>query len=103
MSDHPAHQHGCKRLEEALPAQKEELEKLMSDTCAKSALCDEVAASLENALSELQHQHDAAKDLILETYHSYKAILEKCKDDRLQELKNLHTERELKIMVTCHK
>lgn len=75
----------------------------MSESKAKIKDCDQVTTQLENALSELQMQRDQAKDLIIETFQSYKAILEKYRDNALEELEKLHSERELEIMDTFHK
>lgn len=60
--------------------------------------CDDAAANLSSALTELQTQHDSARDLIQETSESFKKILDKCRDHALIELEKLHSERELKIM-----
>ncbi|KOC64429.1 Brain tumor protein [Habropoda laboriosa] len=66
-------EHQYERLMDAEPRQKEELIKLMNESKARIADCDQVSAQLGNALSELQAQHDQAKDLIVETFQSYKA------------------------------
>lgn len=60
--------------------------------------CDDADANLSSALTELQTQHDSARDLIQDTYENYKKIVEKCRDQALVELKKLHSERVLKIM-----
>jgi len=101
--EHKAPEHQYERLTDAEPRQKEELINLMTESKAKIAECDHVSVQLENALSELQVQHDQAKDLITETFQSYKAILEKCKDNALNELEKLHSDRELEIMDTFHR
>lgn len=74
----------------------------MSESKSKMSECERASSQLENALSELQSQHDQAKDLITETVQSYKAILEKCRDNALNELEKLHSERELQVMDTFH-
>ncbi|XP_072757506.1 B-box type zinc finger protein ncl-1 [Anoplolepis gracilipes] len=102
LVEHKAPEHQYERLTDAEPRQKEELVNLMTDSKAKIVECDQVSVQLENALSELQVQHDQAKDLIMETFQSYKAILEKCKDNALTELEKLHSDRELEIMDTFH-
>ena len=51
---------------------------------------ENISSELGNSLNELQEQRDQVKNLILETYQSYKAILEKCKDDTLSELDKIH-------------
>lgn len=101
--EHKAPEHQYERLTDAEPRQKEELFNLMSESKAKIVECDQVSTQLENALSELQVQHDQAKDLITETFQSYKAILEKCKDNALDELEKLHSNRELEIMDSFHR
>lgn len=101
--EHKAPEHQYERLADAEPRQKEELVNLMTESKTKIAECDQASTQLENALSELQVQHDQAKDLIMETFQSYKAILEKCKDNSLSQLEKIHSERELEIMDTFHR
>lgn len=103
LIEHKAPDHQYERLVDAEPRQKEELIKLMNESKARIADCDQMSAQLENALSELQAQHDQAKDLIVETFQSYKAVLEKCRDNALVELEKLHSDRELEIMDTFHR
>ncbi|KAL1506022.1 hypothetical protein ABEB36_005459 [Hypothenemus hampei] len=74
-------------METLLTKSKEKVEKLMKSSNA-----------LEHNLEELAHQRSAAKDLINETYQSYKAVLEKCKDVALEELNQLYHDRFLKMM-----
>lgn len=102
LVEHKAPEHQYERIIDAEPRQKEELIKLMKESKARIADCDQVSAQLDNALSELQAQHDQAKDLIVETFQSYKAVLEKCRDSALVELEKLHSNRELEIMDTFH-
>ena len=88
---------------DAEPRQKEELVNLMNESKAKIADCDQTNTQLGNALSELQAQRDQAKDLIMESFQSYKAVLENCRDNALHDLETLHSERELEIMDTFHR
>lgn len=55
-------------------------------------------ANLTSSLSELQEDRDNARDLIEETYQSYRAVLEQCKESALARLEELHNQRELAIM-----
>lgn len=103
LVEHKAPEHQYERLTDAEPRQKEELFNLMTESKVKISECDQISAQLETALNELQVQHDQAKDLITETFQSYKAILEKCKANALEELGKLHETRELEIMDTFHK
>uniref|UniRef100_A0A1B6L209 RING finger protein 207 n=1 Tax=Graphocephala atropunctata TaxID=36148 RepID=A0A1B6L209_9HEMI len=100
--DHCAPEHHYERLSDAYERHKEHLHSLMGESKTKMAYCEDATNSLNNALAELQAQHDNAKGLINETFQSYKAMLEKRKDDILDELKELHSERELKIMEMFH-
>ncbi|XP_012215077.1 B-box type zinc finger protein ncl-1 [Linepithema humile] len=102
LVEHKAPEHQYERLTDAEPRQKEELVNLMTESKTKITECDQVSMQLENALSELQVQHDQAKDLIMETFQSYKAVLEKCKDIALSDLEKLHSDRELEIMDSFH-
>lgn len=103
MVEHKTPEHQYERLSDAESSQIEELVNLMSESKNKITECDKTSSHLENALSELQAQHDQAKDLIIETFQSYKAILEKCRDNALNDLEKLHSERELEVMDTFHK
>ncbi|XP_008548372.1 B-box type zinc finger protein ncl-1 [Microplitis demolitor] len=102
MVEHKTPEHQYERLSDAESSQIEELVNLMSESKNKITECDKTSSHLENALSELQAQHDQAKDLIIETFQSYKAILEKCRDNALNDLEKLHSERELEVMDTFH-
>ncbi|XP_069680308.1 B-box type zinc finger protein ncl-1 isoform X2 [Periplaneta americana] len=102
MNEHKAPEHHCERLSEAEERQREELQSLMTESKSKVEFCEDASSHLANALSELQVQHDSAKDLIQETFQSYKAVLEKCRDKALEDLQQLHSKRELKIMDTFH-
>lgn len=101
--EHKAPEHQYDRLTDAESQQKEELFNLMTENKTKISECDQITTQLDNALSELQVQHDQAKDLITETFQSYKAVLEKCKANALEELGKLHEARELEIMDNFHK
>lgn len=54
--------------------------------------------SLTNNLGDLQEQRDNVRSLIEETYQSYRAMLESCKDTALEELEERHKKKELIIM-----
>ncbi|XP_021926795.1 B-box type zinc finger protein ncl-1-like isoform X2 [Zootermopsis nevadensis] len=102
LKEHKAPEHLYERLSEAEDRQREELQSLMTESKSKVEFCEDASSHLANALSELQVQHDCAKDLIQETFQSYKAVLEKCRDKTLEDLQKLHSKRELKIMDTFH-
>ncbi|KAK0080316.1 hypothetical protein PV325_014163 [Microctonus aethiopoides] len=102
LVEHKAPEHQYERLVDAEGCQKEELINLVADSKNKMMDCEELSSQLENGLSELQAQHDQAKDLIIETFQSYKAILEKCRDNALNNLEKLHSDRELEVMDTFH-
>lgn len=94
--DHKGHQ--CEAVIDAEQRVKQELESLLAEGRAKASLLTNASTELDLSLNELAHQRSAAKDLINESYQSYKAVLEKCRDDALKELNELHHERELKLM-----
>ena len=103
LTEHKAPNHQYERLIDAEPRQKEELKNLITEVRTRIEECDNISNQLENGLSELQVQRDQAKDLIVETFQSYKAILEKCRDDSLSNLEKIHAERELEIMDTFYR
>lgn len=102
LKEHKAPEHHYERMSEAEDRQREELQSLMTESKSKVAFCEDASSHLANALSELQVQYDSAKDLIQETFQSYKAVLEKCRDKMLEDLQQLHSKQELKIMDTFH-
>jgi len=75
----------------------------MTESKSKVEFCEDASSHLANALSELQLQYDSAKDLIQETFQSYKAVLEKYRDKALEDLKLIHSKQELKIMDTLNR
>ena len=60
-------------------AERDAFRSLVTESKSKVVSCEEATATLQNALGELQSQRDNAKDLINETFQSYKAVLEKRK------------------------
>lgn len=103
LLEHKAPEHQYERITDAVKRQKEELIDLMADCKARMSECNQATFHSENTLNELQMQRDQAKDLILETYQSYKALLEKFRDNALQQLIELHSERELEAMDIFHR
>ncbi|KAF5304532.1 hypothetical protein FQA39_LY09583 [Lamprigera yunnana] len=98
-SDHkPAAGHQCEGMLDSEMRVRQEVEKMLNESKEKVQVLIKTSGELNNSLEELAHQRSTAKDLINESYHSYKAVLEKCRDDALTELSDLHHERELKIM-----
>ncbi|XP_050299300.1 brain tumor protein-like isoform X2 [Anthonomus grandis grandis] len=77
---------------------RQDMESLLTKSKEKVDALLKCASDLENNLEELAHQRSAAKDLINETYQSYKAVLEKCKDEALEELNKLYHDRFLQMM-----
>lgn len=78
------------------------MEKLLAETKIKVEYCDQENTKLESSLQELQSQHDSARDTIKETYDTFIESIEKCKEQAMNDLKALHTEREIKIMEQFH-
>ena len=103
LKEHKAPDHQYERLSEAEDRQREELQSLMTESKSKVEFCEDASSHLANALSELQVQYDSAKDLIQETFQSYKAVLEKYRDKTLEDLQQIHSKQELKIMDTFHR
>ncbi|KNC27338.1 hypothetical protein FF38_01088 [Lucilia cuprina] len=98
IADHKGSEHHYDIIGSAEKSVRGDVENLMKEAKSKVQYCDDAAANLSSALTELQTQHDSARDLIQETFENYKKILEKCRDQALIELEKLHSERELKIM-----
>ncbi|XP_066145612.1 brain tumor protein [Euwallacea fornicatus] len=77
---------------------RQEIEVLLANSKEKMEKLGKCSSGFEDDLQELAHQRSAAKDLINETYQSYKAVLEKCKDEMLEELNQLYRNGFLKVM-----
>ncbi|XP_034243852.1 brain tumor protein-like isoform X2 [Thrips palmi] len=102
LSDHVAPHHRYERLTATAPTFREEIESLAHEVRRKSSVFEVASSDLDNALTELQAQRDAAQDLIKETFQSYKAFLEMCQEDLLKELHTIHKQKELRIMGSYH-
>ncbi|KAK9885728.1 hypothetical protein WA026_012497 [Henosepilachna vigintioctopunctata] len=98
-SEHKPPNHFCEPILDSELKVRQEIECLLEESKSKVEILLQASNGLNNSLEELAHQHSTAKDLINESYQSYKAILEKCKEEALDRLKLLHRERELKIMM----
>lgn len=102
-SEHRTPVHHCDTISDAEMRVKQELENLLGEGKAKVEVLLQASTDLDGSLGELANQRSTAKDLINETYQSYKAVLEKCRDEALSELNELYHERELKVMDMTHR
>ncbi|XP_059482951.1 tripartite motif-containing protein 2-like isoform X2 [Neocloeon triangulifer] len=98
LVNHSLPEHHFERLADAEGVQRKELQDLVTKSKENISKCEETSALLSNALSELENQRENAKSLIEETFQSYKALLEKCMEKALDDLGQLHSEQELRIM-----
>ncbi|CAH0395741.1 unnamed protein product [Bemisia tabaci] len=99
---HKAPEHKYDGIAESAKKSKNDIASLVTEGKTKMELCEETSTKLETALGDLETMHDTAKGLLLETYQSYKAVLEQLKDEALAELESVHKKQELVIMETCH-
>ncbi|CAG9819798.1 unnamed protein product [Phaedon cochleariae] len=95
-SEHKGHQ--CEGILDSEMRVHQEIEGLLEKSREKIDQLMKVTVRLDNNMEELAHQRSTARDLINESYQSYKAVLEKCRDEALEDLNKLYHERELKIM-----
>ncbi|KAJ8975215.1 hypothetical protein NQ317_014518 [Molorchus minor] len=95
-NEHKGHQ--CEGILDSETRVRQEMETLLEKSKEKIEQLMKASTGLNNNMEELAHQRSATRDLINESYQSYKAVLEKCKDEALEELNKLYHERELKIM-----
>lgn len=79
VGDHKPPEHQPERIQDLEDKEQEYLQKLIADSKSKIEFCEESTNTLMSSLGELQSQTDNAKDLINETFQSYKAMLEKRK------------------------
>ncbi|KAK9758969.1 B-box zinc finger [Popillia japonica] len=90
--------HQCESISDSEIRVRQELETMLAESKSKIEQMVKASGDLDNSLEELANQRSTAKDLINESYQSYKAVLEKCRDTALEELNKLYRERELKVM-----
>ncbi|XP_023011486.2 E3 ubiquitin-protein ligase meiotic P26 isoform X1 [Leptinotarsa decemlineata] len=99
-TDHKGHQ--CEGILDSETRVRQEMESLLVKNQEKIELLRKASASVNNNMEELSQQRTNARDLIKESYQSYKAVLEKCRDAALEDLNKLYHDRELKIMKETH-
>lgn len=102
IGDHKGGEHSYEVIADAELVARAELDRLAKDSLVKVEQCNEAQVGLDGALTELQSQHDTARALIEESHVSFKAVLERCRDNALTQLDALHAERELKVMELMH-
>lgn len=102
LLEHKGNEHHYEIISEAEKRMKNEVQSLMMEARTKFEYCEQATCNLDSYLQKLQGQHDSARNLIKETYESFKTILEKCFEDNMKELETLHAERELKVMDLFH-
>lgn len=102
IGEHKGSEHHSESVDEAEKRMRNDIEDLITNAKCKIFDCDEASLSLGNALTELQTQHDTARNQINETYKRLRKFLDDCRDGSLKDLEQLHSERELKIMDLLH-
>ncbi|WAQ98973.1 NCL1-like protein [Mya arenaria] len=102
VSVHKPPHHVPEPVQDLEEEERDHLTSLITESKSKMATFEEATSTLMSSLSELQSQRDNAKDLINETFQSYKAYIEKRKDELLVELDSLKNEKELSLMELCH-
>lgn len=100
--DHKGTEHRYEIISEAEKHMRNEVEKLMQETRSKIDYCDAENTKLETSLQEIQMQHDVARNAIKEAYDTLTNIIESRKEQAMNDLKQLHSEREIKIMEQFH-
>ncbi|GIY06114.1 tripartite motif-containing protein 45 [Caerostris extrusa] len=100
--DHKQPEHCYEKAVDAERKEREELQSLVAESKSKVQFCDEATSILDANLSDLQMQRDNVKSHIEETFQSFKALLEKQKENVLKELENVHSSQELQVMETYH-
>nr|CAH7739647.1 unnamed protein product [Callosobruchus chinensis] len=90
--------HPCESIQDSEVRVRQEMEALLCKSRDRIEQLMKASSNLDNNMEELAHQRSAARDLINESYQSYKAVLERCREEALEELNRLYHERELQIM-----
>lgn len=101
-ADHKGPDHRYEIISEAEKHMRTDVEKLLQDTRSKVEHCNSENTKLESSLQELQQQHDKARSAIKEAFDTVVSVMEKRQEQAMNELKNLHKEREIKIMEQFH-
>lgn len=96
--EHDGVAHHCEGILDSEMRVRQEMKSILTESEMKIQQLMKSSTGLNNSLEELAHQRSTARDLINESYQSYKAVLEKCKDDALDKLNELYRERELILM-----
>lgn len=102
IGEHKGADHHYELISDAEKLLRNDLEDFMKNATSKLSYCDDASTVLENTLTELQSQHDAAQKSISDTYKRCKIALDTCHQQSLKDLDRLHSERELKIMDLMH-
>ncbi|XP_076351919.1 protein meiotic P26-like [Tachypleus tridentatus] len=102
VTDHKQCDHHYERISDVELKQREEIENLVKESEEKITFCEIASSTLQNSLTDLQVQRDDTKTVIQETFKRYHAVLDKQQEDLLQELENVHSEKELLLMETLH-
>ncbi|XP_064215138.1 B-box type zinc finger protein ncl-1 isoform X2 [Tribolium castaneum] len=97
-NEHKGAEHHVEGIADSEMRVRQEMKALLSESKNKVDELMKLSTGLNNSLEELAHQRSTARDLINESYQSYKAVLEKCRDEALAKLNELYHERELIIM-----
>ncbi|XP_035891413.1 brain tumor protein isoform X2 [Anopheles stephensi] len=98
IGEHKGNDHNYHIISEAEKPMRQELECSMREAKSKIECCNQATTKLESSLHDLQSQYETARGLINESFQSFKAVLEQCRENALKNLEKLHSERELKIM-----
>ncbi|GAB6020299.1 hypothetical protein CHUAL_003013 [Chamberlinius hualienensis] len=100
LGDHKLPDHHYKLIFDDEQKHRDDLKNLMVESKSKVQFCEDACSTLENLLSELQLQHDNCRSHVEETYQSFKAALEKIKNEKVQELDQMHQQQEMAVMET---
>lgn len=96
ITTHQMHHHD--RLSDVELKMISELELLTRKLKDKISECKSEFQLLDQYLSDLDEQREQSKSLIEDTFHSYRQVLEKRKDDLLRELKEKHASKRQDIL-----
>lgn len=88
---HVALDHRTERLTDAEARCRAELTQFSDEIVVRQNSCRINFNKLEKMLGELQRQHDSAKSTISEVHQAYIDLLEKKREQALEELEALHS------------
>ena len=96
-------EHRTERLSDAESRSREELMHFSEQVSLRQNTCRINANKLDKMLGELESQYETSRQAVTEAHRACSALLDKKRDQVLEELSNLHAKQELSVMEACER